>query len=160
MSRTVKWIIGILIGVIVLGALVTVGFLAFNHGAGRIWMMDDVPGMHSWRNERLQPWRDMPMHPYGRMPGSRIIGFSPLGFILGGLLRLGLLALVVVGVIALIRGLWRPRPAVATPVQAVQPPSEPFNPVVSTCPNCGFAVQESWKHCPNCAHDLSEQNLK
>jgi len=156
MSRSFKWIIGIFIGVIVVAALVAAGFFVFNHGFGRIGLMDEALGMRLRGNERIQPWRDMPMHPYLRMPGSRIgFGYSPLAFVLGGLLRLGLLTLVVVGVIALIRGMWRPRPAEVVPAPTIQTPVEPVSPLLSTCPNCGFAVQEDWKHCPNCAHDLS-----
>lgn len=155
MNKVLKWILGIVIGAIVVGALVTAGFFIFNHQYGSRVMME-TRDFSPWGNERLQPRQYMPMHPYGRMPGSRFPVFSPLAFIAGGLLRLGLLALVVIGVIALVRVLWRPRPA-AVLAQPAAAPSEQVAPLTSACPNCGFAVREGWKHCPNCAQDLNEQ---
>jgi hypothetical protein len=151
MSRTLKWILGIGIGVIVLAALVTAGFVIFTQWAGADWMMGGR-AFRNWDEGRSLPGWDMPMHrfdrPFGGMHGSRFFGFSPLGWILGGLLRLGFWVLVIAGVVALVRVLWRSQPAATTPAPTVQPSL--------TCPNCSFPIQAGWKHCPNCAHNLSE----
>ena len=169
MSRTLKWVLGIVIGVIVVVGLVAVGYFAFTHWSG-VSRMVESRAVHPFFDDRNMPYRDMPMRPFnrqfGEMPGMRIVRFSPLGWIFGGLVKLGLLALIVVGSIVLIRSLWRSRPAAVQPVQSTPVAAQPVQPapvetqtaeVVSpTCPNCGFAVQEGWKHCPNCAHDLSQ----
>jgi len=159
MSKALKWILGILIGIIVVGALVAVGFAFYTHWFG----MDGRVVTHMvtpWGDERIQPWRDMPMHPYGRLPNVRVYRFSPLAFIAGGLLRLGLLALVVLGIIFLVRSLWRPGQAGVTPAQVIEVPQQQETPSAAptpaACPNCGFTVQAGWKHCPNCAHELAE----
>jgi hypothetical protein len=167
MSRFWKWFLGITISLVVVAALVGAGFWFFNHWAGG-WLMGERVIIQREGRWNDMPWRDdrMPMHqfqprgfrgftmPYFHaMPGY----FNPLGFIFGGLLRLGLLALAIYGVIALVRAFRQPRiapviaPATAAPVEPIVTPSK----VVPNCPNCGYEITSSWKHCPNCGSALT-----
>ena len=148
MSKTIKWIIAILIGLLALAAIAAAGFWIFTHWNGSGWMMSE----RSFRfedNDRVLPWRGMHpnMMPFGGMRGQWLGGFFPLGMLFGGLLQLGILALVIYGIYALVRGLIQPRQAVVMPAPAATPQAAP---ATHACANCGFAVQEGWKHCPNC----------
>ncbi len=153
MSRTVKWIIGILIGLLVLAALAAGGFWVFNHWNGANWMMSGR-AFRGFYDDRDLPLRGMHpgMMPFGGMRGWWFGGFSPFGMLFGGLLQLGILALVIYGVVALIRGLTRPQGAAVTPMAAGVKPAAEVMPAAAmhACANCGYAVQEGWKHCPNC----------
>jgi len=79
--------------------------------------------------------------------GGMMRGFgfwNPLGFLgmtLMRLIPLGFLVLVVLGVIALFKGLSRPAP-VASPTPA------------RTCSNCGKPAQSDWTTCPHCGKPL------
>ena len=159
MSRTAKWILGIVIGVLVVAVIVTVGYFVFTRGYGMAGMMDD-PSFRFRGEERAFPRGYMPMHPNGRpfggMHGLWGFGFSPLGWILNGVVRLGLIALFVLGVIALIRAIWPKQTAAPSTDQSFQVVQEQNAAVSSVCSNCGFQVQHGWKHCPNCAQALTE----
>jgi len=68
-------------------------------------------------------------------------GFSPFGWIgmlFMWLLPIGILALVVYGVIALVRNSGNNTPATSQ----------------STCPNCGKGIQVDWQTCPYCSTSL------
>jgi hypothetical protein len=149
-----KWILGILVAALALAILAGLGFWIFTHWTGGSWMMGArafAPGDPSW--EDLPRWGDrMPMHPYQRMPHSmlpfsRYGGFLPFSYILGGLFRLGLLALFVVGVVLVVQALQRPRTGAAAGPLPASPTA--IGAAVS-CPNCGAEVQAGWKYCPNC----------
>jgi len=151
MSRTGKWIIGILIGLLVLAALAAAGFWVFTNWNGGGWMMAGR-NLRAWDDDRVMPWRGM--HPggmpFGMMQGRGFGGWFPFGILFGGLLQLGILALVIYGVIALIRGLTRPQHAAVTPLPTAAPQAAPM---MHACANYGYAVQEGWKHCPNCGQE-------
>jgi hypothetical protein len=69
-------------------------------------------------------------------------GFGPIrlvGMLFFGLIPLGILALIVMGIILMARALGTGRG-----------PTSP----APTCPNCGYAVQAGWQHCPNCGKEL------
>ncbi|HVN53021.1 MAG TPA: zinc ribbon domain-containing protein [Anaerolineaceae bacterium] len=144
-----KWVIGIVIGLIVVaalvgGAILLRNYLLFRHVAVQV--------------QKLQPGQQMP--PFGnrncRVPGFGMReygipgfgmrrfggrgfgmmgwGLMPFGGILGGLFSLGLLALLVLGIVWLVRSL-------RTPKQVVE---------MHPCSNCGEPVQTDWRYCPSC----------
>jgi hypothetical protein len=141
MKTSTKWIIGIAIGLLCVVALVAFGYLAFNWWSGSDWMME-TRAFRTWGDGRDQPWQRMPMHPNWEMPYTRFGGFYPLRMVASGLICLGLLALIVLGVVALARGLIRPSPPTKVPVAPVTPSK--------ACSNCGRLVQDDWSHCPYC----------
>ena len=160
MSKAAKWIIAILIGLLALAAIAAAGVWVYTHWNSGGWMMSER-GLRSWDNDRdfpgrILPWRGMHpnMMPFGGMHGGWFGGFFPLGMLFGGLLQLGILALVIYGIYALVRGLSRPRQeAVSTQVVAPAAAASQAAPLTHACANCGFAVQEGWKHCPNCGQE-------
>ena len=138
MKTVWKWILGIVLGLVVLALILGAVFMARSHMVLRAFDRD-VRGF-GWdgRGYGMMPFGMYSMHGFGMMP---------FGGIFGGLLSLGFLALVVMGIIWLVRSLRRPvhvetpvvNPAVVTPPAATH-----------ACPKCGNPVQEDWKHCPNC----------
>ena len=90
------------------------------------------------------------MMPYGgrgyHMRGPGMMGFGggmPFAGIFGGLICLGFLALVVLGIIWLVRGRRNPMPVEAAVVA-------PVAVAVHPCKKCGQSVQEGVNYCPNC----------
>ncbi len=113
MKTTTKWILVIVIGLVVVVALVAFGLLVVNRWGGAGWMMGGRAEQF-WDGGRTMPWgglpgREMPMHPFWRVPIDRFGGYYPLRMIAGSLIWLGLLTLIVLGVISLVRGLTRPQ---------------------------------------------------
>ena len=144
MKTSTKWILGILIGLVVVAVLVALGFFAFGS-----W---DRPGMiigprafRYWEDRGEVPFPRMPMRPERMMP-MVWFGVSPWRMFAGSLLWLGLFVLIVLGVITLAHGLRRPAQAVVAPVQSISP--------ARACPNCDRPLQPDWVHCPYCGHDL------
>ncbi|HSF83729.1 MAG TPA: zinc ribbon domain-containing protein [Anaerolineales bacterium] len=148
MKTSTKWIIGIVLGLIVLAIIVTIGYVAFNRWGGPVWVMRS-PGIHPWEGGR-----GMPMQPFRGIPNQRFIGFFPLRLIGGGLIFTGVLALIVLGIIALARSLGKPQSggltAAPTTVTATTQDSE------HECPNCKRMVQDDWLHCPYCGTNLPQ----
>ena len=70
-------------------------------------------------------------------------GFMSFGMIFGFLFFIGITTLVVLGIIALVRVVTNPKQTV------VQQPVSSIH-----CTECGTALQENWKHCPNCGTDV------
>jgi hypothetical protein len=159
MKKTMKWIIGIVVSLIVLAVIVGVGYLVISHwtGAGRVIVERNI---QPWGNDRTLPWRDMPTRPSRALPGLWFGGFPVLRMISGGLVCLGFVALIVLGVIALVRWLKRsPKTAVASqpavaPVSVAAPETASEPAPAAACPNCGQPVQPDWSHCPYCGADL------
>lgn len=160
MSKTMKWILGILIAVLVIGAIGAAGFLVTNRLYGRAWMLGDLD-RRSWDGGRIVPrgevpWGAMPMRPYSRMPGVHLLPFFPFGGFFFWLICLGGLALLVFGIIALVASLSSPKKAVES-VSATVPPAPieaaPLRPA-HLCPSCARPVQEDWSHCPYCGSAL------
>lgn len=165
MNRTVKWIVGIVLGLIALCALAVVGFVAFN----RLGFGTMVVRQRAFPNFEGRP--DIPMAPYQGTPYRHFSSFYPLGFFGGWLIFAALLGLFVLAVIALIVILRRPSRAAYQPAAPNQPAaplqsaiteqpssSEVTPPAVSpehSCPSCGRAVQADWSHCPYCGTGLS-----
>lgn len=163
MKTSMKWILGIVIAVVLIGLIGSVGFFAFNLFGGSGWMMGSRYGP-LWDNGSGAPmgqYRSMPMHPYQGVYGLWAGGFSLLRFLIIPLLCLGFLILLGLGIVLLIRSQQQPKQTVVAPVSATEPvvtpvqvsdPSAapPDKPTTQACPNCGQPVQENWSHCPYC----------
>ncbi len=148
MKTSTKWILGIVIGLILVAAIMTIGFLAFNRWGGHVWVMRS-PVIHPWEGER-----GMPMQPFRGIPNQRFIRFFPLRFLGSGLIFTGLLVLLILGIFSLIRSLSRPQPGTAAAI----PTSAPTTTHIASqgCPSCKRPIQEDWLHCPYCGSDLTQ----
>jgi hypothetical protein len=174
MSKTWKWIIGILIALVVLSVLVAVP-LGMHLFAGRYAQQLQAVGNQQGSNNEFGPgmmWRgqgdgdnfgpgmmgrgrgDEYSH-YGMMGrgyGYRGMmgggfGFFPIGGIFMGLIGLAVLGLAVYGVVALFNR--QPTPVVVpAPVPTV---------AAHACSSCGKPVQDDWKTCPYCGNTLENQ---
>jgi hypothetical protein len=78
--------------------------------------------------------------PMGMMGGWGYAPFGWIGMLFMWLIPLGVLALFVLGGVALLR--------------AVGGGGPPAAPVTFPCPSCGRAVQVGWRHCPHCGTAL------
>jgi hypothetical protein len=155
MKKAWKWIIGIVLGLIVIAILVGVGFMfrgGFN--VNRVALQD------SRRFSEGGP-EMMPNGGYGfHMRGPGMMGYGleygimPFGGIIGGLFGLGFLALVVLGIIWLVRTLSKPKvvdaPAVIPAVIPAEMPAPMPVATVNPCKKCGRPLQDEWKVCPYC----------
>jgi len=141
MKKVWKWIIGIFLGLIVLAVLIGIGFMvrANFHGYRAEAF---VPRGFSEHGPEMMPYNEFGSH----MRGPGMMGYSyglmPLGGFIGGLLSLGFLALVVLGIIWLVRRL-------STPKLVEAPATMPVA-VATPCKKCGKPIQEDWKVCPYC----------
>jgi hypothetical protein len=168
MKTVWKWVIGIVVVLVIVAVLVGGVFLLRSHllnvvGVARLNRPGvQVPGngkLPSGNNGNGQPGttRRFPgMMPFsnGGRGGRGMMGFGrmmPFGGLFGGLISLGVLALIVLGIIWLERNLRKP----AAPVFPVVPIA-PVIPAVAVhpCQKCGEYVQEDWKFCPHCGEKL------
>ena len=158
MSRTWKWIIGIIIGLVVVCAVAALGFWAFGSMHGSTWTLGGHMPRY-WEGGRLNrgymmPWNNMPMRPYGFGRG-----YLPFGGFFRGLIGLGFLFLIGLGVAALVLAITRSRkPAAAIVAPATStPPAEQAQAAIParSCPNCQRPVDEGWSHCPYCGTALT-----
>ena len=170
-----KWIIGIVVGLIVVAALVgavllvrahlplrtitAFRFPAPNAGPGpQRTLPTPAPGTRQQPpgnfNRRFgmpyygMPYPNMPgygFHRYGMMGMGPMMFLMPFGGLVFGLFWASLLALVVIGIVWLVR-----RPS-AQPAAAPQP-SAPVS--QRTCPKCGRSVQDDWNNCAYCGKKL------
>jgi hypothetical protein len=159
MNTTMKWILGILVGLVLISGLSAAGFLVLDRWSGAERVMGPRL-LRPWDGGREFPWERDQVFPEWGMPGRSVMRIFPLRWVLLGLVCPGILLLVVLCALALVFNRGR-SPA---PVQPVPPPSaiaEPTPPVpsssLSACPNCGYPVVEAWKHCPNCGTALGDQ---
>jgi hypothetical protein len=141
MTKGWKWIIGIVIGLVVLAVLVSAGFAFRMHNA-----VGGLRGLRGWDDGLC---RGFGMMPFGGMHrgGFGMMGGGP-GLFFGGLLQIGFLVLLVLGIIWLVRKLQNP-----APVAAPMAPAAPVTPPAS-CGKCGYPVQNEWKVCPNCGKKI------
>jgi len=137
MKKAWKWIIGIVLGLVVLAILVGVGFMVNNFYAYRAGGFDSRG--FSGCGSGLLPYAG-----FGHMRGFGMMGYGwmPFGGFFGGLLSLGFLALAVMGVIWLVNRLRTPKPVEAS---AAIPAA-----VVNPCKKCGMPIQDGWQVCPHC----------
>lgn len=145
MKKIWKWILGIAIVLVVLAGLAGLVFVMRNN----IITANFHPGYGfqprpGW-NEQSRGWREPAMHGGDPMLGERFSRFGrlPFGFLFGGLMQLiplALLALVFYGVYRIGKNSAKPAAmAAASPAAATH-----------ACANCGTAVQDGSKFCPNC----------
>lgn len=126
MSKVLKWILYVLLGLVALAVIAGIVFAIFGgYGYGMM-----RPGFRVM----------MPMHYYS---------ISPVRTIFGGLLGLGVIVLVIVGIVALVNALVRGN----RPIQT-NPPAQMTTPT-RTCSNCGKPAQDDWKTCPYCGNPLT-----
>ncbi len=142
MSKVLKWILYVVLGLIVLAVVAGIVFAIFG-GIGRgFYMMR--PGFRM-----MEPYR------YG------FGGYSPMRGIFGGLLGLGFLVLIIVGIVALVNVIMRgSRSAQVTsttpPAQTAQPaPAAEMVIPTRTCSHCGKPAQDDWTTCPYCGNPLT-----
>jgi hypothetical protein len=173
MKKVWKWVLGILLGLLVIGLLVGAGFLMrtymhpfANQTRSFTVLTDGNPKVLQFQgNERVFGPGMMQAQGFGLVDGagsvqidggpqgigrSRMLcgrGFS--GGIVDGLLKLGLLTLVVLGIIWMIRGLRKPKQATSVEPVVASPAV-----ITSPCKKCGEPVQEGWKVCPNCGKKI------
>ena len=156
MNKYLKWTLWISGALLLAAAFFAIGYFTYTHWNNGGWMMSER-GEDFWEGNRRLPWREMPMSPNFVRPDRRMFGFSPLGFILGGLFRLAIPVLIILGVIALIQYLRRSNKVVPVPTMAAPAPEFVPAPVEQskTCSSCGRAIQTDWSHCPYCGNTLS-----
>ena len=176
MKTVWKWVIGIVVVLVVLAGLVGGAFFLRSHmmsAAGVATRLTrpvpQVPGNRQLptpnNGNNGNGVRRFPgMMPFGNgiwggrgmyMGGFGMFGFGrmmPFGGLFGGLVSLGLLALIVLAIIWLAGNLRRPAVIAAAPVAAVNP----VVPALAThpCQKCGEPVQEDWKFCPHCGEKV------
>jgi hypothetical protein len=147
MSKVLRWILYIVLGLVVLAVVAGIGFAIFGGLGHGYYMMR--PGFRM-----MQPYRYGFGYGYAR----------PFGGIFAGLLGLGILVLVIVGIVVLVNAIMRGnRPAQVTPTaqptQTVQPAQSAAAVEMAaptrTCSNCGKPAQEDWKTCPYCGNPLT-----
>ncbi len=144
MRKVWKWIIGIILGLIVLAVLVGVGFAL----RGGFHMARSGLGYGFYeRGPQMMPYG--PFHGPGMMRG---FGVFPFGGILGGLIFLAFAVLIVLGIIGLVRYLRAPKAVTGTAVPAPTAGMQPAE--MATCKNCGKPVQSDWKNCPYCGEKI------
>lgn len=143
MKKVSKWIIGIVIGLVVLAVLVGVGFAFRMHS-----VVGGLRGIRGWDDGF---GRGFGMMPFGRMHGGFGMMGGGLGMLFGGLFQIGFLVLLVLGIIWMVRKLRNPAP-VATPVVPAAPAFQAAP--AASCGKCGYPVQNEWKVCPNCGKKI------
>jgi flagellar biosynthesis protein FlhB len=126
MKKVLKWILFILLGLVLFAVIAGVLMVGWRFGFGGI------------------------REGYGMVNHMRGFGsISPVGMIFGGLLRLGLFLLVVVGIVGLVYSLTRGRQS--TQVTPSATPAIPSR----TCASCGKPAQDDWTTCPYCGNSLA-----
>ena len=130
MSKALKVILFILLGLVVLAVIAGVVFAIF--GAFRYGMVH--PGIRM-----MEPFR---------------YSFNPLRMIFGGLLGLGVFILVIVGILALVYALVRGNRPAQTSTSAPMNTTTQVPAPTRTCSNCGKPAHEDWKTCPYCGNPL------
>lgn len=155
MNKAWKWIIGIVIGLLVLAVIAAVPFgirqleandvvkfsaRGFERGFGR----DLVPGMMGRGTDNYY-WHLSMMNQNPGIVGPMLYG---AGFFIFGIFRLliplAVIGLAIYGVFALIRQ--KPSAAVAIEAAPAGPPR--------TCASCGKPAQGDWNNCPYCGSAL------
>ena len=157
-----KWFFILLGTFIVVFLLAFVAFSIFGGKHAGVWYIMPMMG------RGLRFFRGGPLMPHMQLPGGFTGGFGVFGWvgmIFSWLLRLGFLALVIAGIVWVVRSLTQSK-APAAPVQYVVPaapvppaaPAEPVTPAqpASACAHCGKPIQVDWKLCPYCGAPLSE----
>jgi hypothetical protein len=152
MKTTTKWILGIIIGLVVVTAVSALAIFAMAQWGSLGWMANE----RSFMPRTFE--RSMPMHPYADGSWLFMSRFNPLWIIGRTVLWIGVLALIVLGITALVRMLNKTDQAAAIVGASTAPLPERAAPVqaVQNCPACSRLVQQEWSHCPYCGDSLAE----
>jgi len=128
MSKTWKWILGILVVVLLVAVLFSVGFMWQNHRVVG-WNM---PFERSWDSPMPRQWNQQVPGQWSHPMMMNQRGFSPFGgfFLLGGLLKFG----VFIGLLYGAYWLGRRNARLAIDPQPAAPLIEPATPVVEAEP--------------------------
>ena len=126
MSKTLKWVLYVLLGLVVVALLAVAVYVIFSGGG---YGMMVRPGI---------PW-----------DGHMNFNYSPLRWIFGSLLCLGVFLLVILGIVAFVAALVRGNRPISSP------PAAPMATAERPCPNCGRMTQADWKNCPHCGSPLT-----
>jgi TRAP-type C4-dicarboxylate transport system permease small subunit len=153
MSKTWKWIIGIVIGLLVLAVIIAIPFgmhqLAGNYSQqypARGFDRDLGPGMMGrWGGSDNFYWHYGMMNRNPGFVGPMSFGFGYFAFgIFRLLIPLAVVGLAIYGVVALFRR--KSSPAVTAETVPAVP--------TRTCASCGKPAQDDWKNCPYCGSAL------
>jgi hypothetical protein len=120
--KKINWLIVGIIGILVLLFLFGVGMMSSGWGYGNY-------GYHGWGMMRSGG---------GMMGNWSYFPFGWIGMAFMWLIPIGLIALIVFGLAALVRNPGNPTP------------TNSFN----SCSNCGKGVQADWQNCPYCGTAL------
>jgi uncharacterized membrane protein len=145
MKKVWKWIIGIVIGLVILSVLVG-GVLLVRSGfhAGRVHM--GFQRGWSQPGPELNPYGGFGFNRHG--PGMMSgYGMMPFGGLFGILISLGFLTFVVLGIVWLVEYIRRPKTATGT--TSLPASSEPAV-TMTNCKKCGRQIQADWNNCPYC----------
>lgn len=165
MKKVWKWMLGILIGLVVIAIVLGAGFMLARRAGTIKWMREsrlaqrgNVEQGTPWKNKPGQNGpknfgrNDMPMHYYGGMGFRPFGGLMLVGRLVGGVFRLAILGLVIF--LAVTLALRQKQVKQSLPANAAQPAAE-FNEVAGmACPHCAREIQADWKHCPYCGNSL------
>ena len=175
MKKSLKWIIGILIGLVVMAVVLGAGYMLASRFGGAAWTREyrlvqrgnvdrSIPGqvvpqqrmpgqnMPGQNMPRYYEQNQMPMHNYGRMNFRPLGGLLWIGRLVGGAFRLALLGVVIFLAVTLaLRQKQFKQPVTAL---AAQPEAEGTQAAMLACPHCARQVQVDWKHCPYCGNPL------
>ena len=134
-----KWLIGIVLGLVVLA--VVLGFGLMVRGNFHAYRVEAFDGRgFDLRGPGMMPYGGNGYHMCG--PGMMGYGIMPWGGLIRGLFSIGFLALLVLGIVWLIRSLQKPA-QVAAPVELPAASA-------TSCKKCGMTLQDEWKVCPHC----------
>jgi len=173
MKKVWKWILGILIGLVVIAVVLGAGFMVARRFGGinarietRMMQRSEVNRSAPSQAEpqqkgqgQIMPWQDsprgfgqnrMPMYYYGGMGHRPFGGLMLIGGLIAGVFKLALLGLVIFLAVTLAL---RPKQA-KQPAAASALPAEPVAEAMQKCPHCAREIQADWKHCPYCGNSL------
>ena len=130
MNKIWPWIIGIAVFLLLGLALLLGTGLLRTQGMPMVWFRGYERG-----------FRDNYLPHHGMRWGLPVLGIFGMFLMLA--FPLGLLAVIVLGIIMLVRSLQ-------------QPDRRPSNPQISHCSNCGNSVEPDWRVCPYCGEAQRE----
>jgi uncharacterized membrane protein len=173
MKKVLKWILGILIGLVVIAVVLGAGYLVVRRFGGVSWRIESrlaqrgnvdrsAPSQALPRQRtpgQMMPWQNtprnfgpnqMPMYYNGGIGYRPFGGLMLIGSLVGGVFKLALLGLVIF--LAVTLALWQKQfkqPAAASAMPAATAVQAALN-----CPHCAREIQADWKHCPYCGNSL------
>jgi len=175
MKKVWKWILGILIGLVVIAVVLGAGYMVARRARTVRWMRESRLAQRG-NEEQGEPWQampgqrnqgqngpgqkwpknfgrdDMPVRYYGGMGFHPFGGLRLVGRLVGGVFRLAILGLVIFFAVTL--ALRQKQVKQSLPANAAQPAAELTQATGMACPHCARGVQADWKHCPYCGNSL------